>query len=587
MNESVKTDPTDSASGEAAQATPIPTDDASRPDDPAGSSPWWRRRLVLLGAISLVLALVAGLTIWLAWPDDNPSRAPFDQAVTNLVTEPAIRYQNSSAEGRAQWDVVVTANDRATGTVTIAGQQIGLLRVDGKSYVKLPDTLFPGSSQPDTVSGLTGKWLTGDGGQQLTPQLPIFPSPIGLANELQNALAKTPSFLLQESSDVSIDGVAALRALTPAGQLYVSQNAPHRVLRLVPSEQSDLAVPEVPTPPSLPSLPDMPRPPNLPEPPELPELPKPSAPNLLGAAPLAQDDEDNSATESGQIDLPPMSEQDLLDALEELTSNVEQLTEAVDTSIQFNLQGSANVACSPGGCSVTANVTSSVTSNKKLTGGEVNATLTATVSINGRPGGSCTSAGKLPLNGAGQISCQNPGAGAVFAAVQAAEKARAEALSRARGGAPVPYTVATTGIANVNAVAHTQAEVEQMVRAIDAEKTPQVRRNQAVGDAASDAIAARYPGARREVTLQAPSGTRRLDVLTPQGLAIESKVGRTSLTSRTRQEIARDVELLNDPNSSVKSLLWEFSVSPTTGRSGPSGPLAKALDDAGIPWVVK
>lgn len=120
-----------------------------------------------------------------------------------------------------------------------------------------------------------------------------------------------------------------------------------------------------------------------------------------------------------------------------------------------------------------------------------------------------------------------------------------------------------------------------------ADPVPQVTKNKTVGDAASDSIAARYPGARREVTLNAQSGVRRLDVLTPQGLAIESKVGRTSLDARTRQELARDVELLKDPNSPVKSLLWEFSKSPTTGLGGPTKPLADALNAAGIPWVVK
>ncbi|MFI7064666.1 RHS repeat-associated core domain-containing protein, partial [Kribbella sp. NPDC050124] len=116
-------------------------------------------------------------------------------------------------------------------------------------------------------------------------------------------------------------------------------------------------------------------------------------------------------------------------------------------------------------------------------------------------------------------------------------------------------------------------------------EVPLILRNKAIGDAASDAIAARFPGARREVTLQAASGPRRLDVLTPSGQAIESKVGRTSLDDRTRQELARDVELLKDPDSPVTSVVWEFAVSPTTGLAGPTAPLAEALRKAGIPWV--
>lgn len=119
-----------------------------------------------------------------------------------------------------------------------------------------------------------------------------------------------------------------------------------------------------------------------------------------------------------------------------------------------------------------------------------------------------------------------------------------------------------------------------------ADATSGVLRNKAIGDEASDRIAARYPGAQREVTLQAASGPRRLDVLTEQGLAIESKVGRTGLTRRTRQELARDVELLNDSTSPVTSLMWEFSRSPITGRGGPSSRLASELLRNGIPWTV-
>ena len=106
--------------------------------------------------------------------------------------------------------------------------------------------------------------------------------------------------------------------------------------------------------------------------------------------------------------------------------------------------------------------------------------------------------------------------------------------------------------------------------------------NKAIGDAAADVIASQYPGALREVTLQAASGTRRLDVLTPQGLAIESKVGRTSLTKATGQQIQRDVELMNDPLSGVSSVEWPFGTSPVTGLGGPAGPLEAALRATGI-----
>ena len=111
---------------------------------------------------------------------------------------------------------------------------------------------------------------------------------------------------------------------------------------------------------------------------------------------------------------------------------------------------------------------------------------------------------------------------------------------------------------------------------------PQVLANQAAGNAARDAIAARYAGAEIEQTFQTDLGLRRVDVLTSQGEAIESKVGYTSLTRSVQSQIANDQWLLaNSPD--VTGVSWEFSPSAVTGQVGPSGPLAAALDKAGIP----
>jgi RHS repeat-associated protein len=106
--------------------------------------------------------------------------------------------------------------------------------------------------------------------------------------------------------------------------------------------------------------------------------------------------------------------------------------------------------------------------------------------------------------------------------------------------------------------------------------------NQRTARIAEGRIASSYPGAQSQVTLQAASGSRRIDVLTPRGHAIESKVGRTSLTSDVKRQIQRDRELLRDPASPVRSLEWRFATSPRTGRIGPTAPLAARLRRGGI-----
>lgn len=115
-------------------------------------------------------------------------------------------------------------------------------------------------------------------------------------------------------------------------------------------------------------------------------------------------------------------------------------------------------------------------------------------------------------------------------------------------------------------------------------EVPQILANQAAGNAARDAIAARYPGADIEQTFQTALGARRVDVLTQDGLAIESKVGYTSLTQSIQTQIAKDQLLMQNP--AISGVQWEFSPSAVTGQVGPSGPLAAALDKAGIPWSI-
>jgi hypothetical protein len=86
------------------------------------------------------------------------------------------------------------------------------------------------------------------------------------------------------------------------------------------------------------------------------------------------------------------------------------------------------------------------------------------------------------------------------------------------------------------------------------------------------------------VTFQTALGARRVDVLTQQGLAIESKVGYTTLRTSIQLQIDKDVLLMQNPQ--ISGVQWMFSRSATTGLVGPSNPLAQALAKAGIPWSI-
>jgi RHS repeat-associated protein len=112
---------------------------------------------------------------------------------------------------------------------------------------------------------------------------------------------------------------------------------------------------------------------------------------------------------------------------------------------------------------------------------------------------------------------------------------------------------------------------------VSAPRITGVQANKAAGDAVRDLIAAREAPALIEQNFTTVGGVRRVDVLKlGDGLTwIESKVGRTSLDSRVRQELARDWWLRRQ--GQLDRVVWEFTPSETTGVGGPTAPLLEKL----------
>jgi RHS repeat-associated protein len=120
---------------------------------------------------------------------------------------------------------------------------------------------------------------------------------------------------------------------------------------------------------------------------------------------------------------------------------------------------------------------------------------------------------------------------------------------------------------------------------------PGIFENKVAGDTVRDAIAGREAPALIEQEFKTLGGARRIDVLkivddlsvlriNAETVAIESKVGRTALTPRVRQELARDWWLLRQ--GKVNKVVWEFSPSDVTGEVGPTRPLQEMIDKLGF-----
>jgi hypothetical protein len=90
-------------------------------------------------------------------------------------------------------------------------------------------------------------------------------------------------------------------------------------------------------------------------------------------------------------------------------------------------------------------------------------------------------------------------------------------------------------------------------------------------------------GGQSQVFFQTSQGARYVDQFV-DGVAHESKVGYTSLTSSVQAQIAKDTELLN--SGAYDAANWHFFMSPVTGLGGPSQPLFNALQHSNITVVI-
>lgn len=410
-----------------------------------------RQRLWLFGGVgALVLVLVAGLltVAGLAGSDETRTAKqnlePFKSATDDLADAPGLRYRDTSAAGITENEITATNGGSQFGTTSSGGRDKehdrGVLRIGGKTFMRWQVDPAPEETDAKTPS----EWMTGldDGSELVDEALSRTLPPQKLSTVLSKALAELektppPSNSAQQRNP-TVDGKPALGADTSAGRLLVTKKKPHRVLRLEPYKLSE----------TIDRLQDE----------EAPaEVPK------VTTGPLAGGDGEG-------MDLTPIDADAAGAMFDTLLEYTEQLKDASDNGINFTIDGSGDVSCSSSGCSVDQKFTGEVSAKARedrVTDGEVSAVLSATFSVGGRPAGKCTSSpSTFRVDGKsvnGNLTCSNPGAGAVYSSVAAKAKAEADAKSRASGGRSVRYTIPFRADTLVDARALAKVEVKQLV----------------------------------------------------------------------------------------------------------------------------
>ncbi|MEY9947913.1 hypothetical protein [Kitasatospora sp. GAS1066B] len=437
------------------------------PPVPPAGRPTRRRKRRLLLAGTLALALLVALAAWLSSaqptrPTAQPvprtalDQAPFAAALAALAGAPEVRYQDSEP-GVGAVDARVTANGEVVGTITSDGASYGLLRVDGKVYVKPPDSGLPNATNAAQTAALKGRWMTGRDIDDLLGTVPArLLSPAELSLRLDNALLAGRSVPPANDPGTVLDGIPVLSANTSLGVLSVTRDAPYRIVRLAPTA-GGAASPLALGPPPAGSV-------------------AVAAYHPGGAAALGSAASLASAPDLPGTNFPAEQPGDAQNTYQGLVNDTKSLADAVDSDLQFNLQGNGQLSCSDAGCQVTVSVSNTISATgagSTVVGGNIAAELTATITVEGRPAPGCTGQGSLPLNGTGTMSCSAGGAGAVVASVEAQKKAAAEAQSRAEGGVSVPYYVNYAGEYYVYATA--QVDVAKLVQDENQEAADQQR----------------------------------------------------------------------------------------------------------------
>jgi len=417
---------------------------AANPVNPA-RPPKKRWKLGIFAA--LVISLIAGLSLWLTVGRPTAPAAdwePFYSAVFDLSAEPVAHYTGSGSG--ASWDLDVTNNGEQIGTVTTDGETIHVLSVGGKLYIKSPADLLAdlsSGSSSDSPDSLQGKWITGD--DSLTSGLPQgLQSPRTIADQLWTALSGHVEFPKIGAATTTIAGAPALSLVLPGETLYVTANAPYRVLRLTPTVASTAAVS------SGLQLSDI-------------SGPRNGMAKLAGTTDAASD----SLGGLGAADFQPMTQATDNQAFNNLIGQTKTLNSAVDVGVQFDFNQTGNLSCSDSECTVTENVTTSTTSAKPATlAGTVSANMNATVTVNGQGAGGCAQTASLPINGNSTMTCVD---GEVSGPVQeiknqAQQQADEEAAADPGQEVTVPVSLDFEAEVEIEAMADVQAQVDQEVQ---------------------------------------------------------------------------------------------------------------------------
>lgn len=373
---------------------------AHPPGPPPGGGGGRSRRKTAGGVVAgaLVVALLATLVVVGLFVGDGrlgdrppaPERtaaAQLRRAAARLADAAAARYRGVVAAGgkRSRVDLRVTRHGAAHGTMTVDDDELRLLAVDGRTFIKGDEGFWrsSGMADEDLLREYAGHWV-GMPPAELGLDVPgtLAPAELGRAVEQE---AATTGVLVENAL---LDGAPVKRVTTARWNVYLAATDPRRILRI---ETRGFGDDELRRPPMVPRIPTV-----RPDP-DGPATVQPAA--ARGGAPTGE----------FRLDLTFPDEREIGRWYEELQGGVRELTDSVDPRVEFSLDGSIRLSpCDVNGCTAHVRVTNSVPADGSTTAPDrpVHAAITITMTLDGRPVRTCRITRTMRPNGSATASCR-------------------------------------------------------------------------------------------------------------------------------------------------------------------------------------
>lgn len=336
--------------------------------------------LILVVLSALVVSVVIGVTalnsIVVKSKQIDQVAAQLGDAATNLSHTPGARYigtVTSTTGDKIQVDIKTTNNGSLYGTLIQDNEKFGVLTVDNGTYLKASKSFWSEHGVPDhVIDEYTKRWVkVPDNELGISIQKLLAPSLLG-----QQLRREASSHQFISGPETTFKGVKVRRVDTPQGTLFVTIEAPQRIIHIETTPASIFTTPPVTE-----------------------EI----VPVLFQAT---ASDADNSSYGLDVSNLPPPQIDDLY---KQLQDTVQDLKNSIDSQVQFALNGSITLApCTSFGCTANLIISNSVLSNSPYLQASqpVTASITVNFTLDGSPIGGCPDMVKtMPPNGSTAVEC--------------------------------------------------------------------------------------------------------------------------------------------------------------------------------------